>query len=289
LKSKHKVEAKKRAGLISSFRLTSLTVRTLINYWRPLGAIVSIYLALNLILASGLSIISSTASDLSGTLDLSSGGKISNALHGFGTVLGSYSSSNPEANSLMQVILLIIESLVIIWALRHLLAEKTVGVKEAYYNALTPFIPFVLVALCIILQLLPMVIGSYLTGILVGVAVGNGLIIFLFILLFLGLSIWSLYMLTSSIFALYIVTLPGVHPRQALLSAKNLVRFRRWTILRRVVFLPLVIVLLMAIIMIPLILFVPVLVAPVFYVLGIGAVLFAHTYLYTLYRSLIHE
>ncbi|HSX17795.1 MAG TPA: hypothetical protein VLE51_00340, partial [Candidatus Saccharimonadales bacterium] len=73
----------------------------------------------------------------------------------------------------------------------------------------------------------------------------------------------------------------------ALRSAKNLVKFRRWQLMRRIVFLPIFILVVMAALVVPLILFVSFLVAPVFYILSMLAILFIHTYLYSLYRSLL--
>ncbi len=67
------------------------------------------------------------------------------------------------------------------------------------------------------------------------------------------LALASLYMICSSIFALYIVTLPDMTPMKALRSARELVRYRRFTILRKLLFLPLGLLILAALVMIPLI------------------------------------
>jgi hypothetical protein len=54
-----------------------------------------------------------------------------------------------------------------------------------------------------------------------------------------------------------------------------------------VLFLPLLIVVLMGIIIVPLIIFAQSLVVPTFFVLAMLSVLFAHTYLYSLYKGLL--
>jgi hypothetical protein len=101
------------------------------------------------------------------------------------------------------------------------------------------------------------------------------------------LAAWSIYMLTSSVFAMYIVTLPNMQPLQALRSAKNLVKSKRWQLVRRLLFLPFFIIIVMGIFIVPLIIFAQFLVVPMFFVLAMFSVLFAHTYLYGLYKRLL--
>jgi hypothetical protein len=94
-------------------------------------------------------------------------------------------------------------------------------------------------------------------------------------------------MVSGSVFALYIVTLPDIQPRQALRSAKDLVSFRRLVILRKFLFLPILILVVMGLIIVPLILYASAIVPAVFYVLSVLALLFVHTYLYSLYRGML--
>lgn len=280
-KEKLKKEAKKQAPIPSSFRLTRQTL-SILRFWKPLGGIFLVYLVLNVIFTTGF------ISDLHTTAgNISSSHNVSNALHGFGSLLGS-GTSGAQNSSAAQSILLVLESLVIIWALRRLLAAESVGVKQAYYQSMTPLIPFVLVVAVIILQLLPVTLGAaVLELILASAFVAGTLLTVVFAILFSLLAAWSLRMISSSVFALYIVTLPDMQPRQALRSAKNLVRFRRLAIVRRLLFLPICVLLLMGVVMLPIILFVPFLVVPVFFVLTMLVIIFMHTYLYSLYRGLI--
>jgi hypothetical protein len=151
-----------------------------------------------------------------------------------------------------------------------------------------PLIPFLLVVFVIILQLLPITLGTAALGVvLTSVFSSQAAVTIIFSLFFVLLAGWSAYMLSSSVFALYIVSLPHMQPRQALRSAKSLVRFRRWQLMRKVLFLPLLILAIMAILIIPLILSATFLVVPVFYVLSGLSILFIHTYLYSLYRSML--
>lgn len=281
-----KKEARKRTKLPGSFRLTWRVFGTLRAYWKILGGIVLVYLILNIVFASGISGLGASVAEIKANLE--NGDRFWNALGGFSSLVGSAGASSSQTASVLQSMLIILESLVIIWALRQLLAGNKVGVKQAYYQSMSPLIPFLLVVAVIFIQLLPLTFGAPVIGtILSTILNAGGLLTMLFIIIFAVLALWSFYMISSSIFALYIVTLPDMQPRQALRSAKNLVKYRRWALMRRVAFLPIFILAAMAIIVVPLILFVSFAVVPIFYILSTVAILFVHAYLYSLYRSLL--
>ncbi len=274
--------------LTGSFSLTGQVVRTLKKFWKPLGGIVLVYLILNVIFASGISSLSTTVNDIKDNFQASGGRHFVDAIGGFGSLVGSAGASSSQTASVLQAILVVLESLVIIWAIRQLLSGDPIKVKAAYYRSMTPLIPFLLVIAVIFIQLLPVTLGSAIIGaILTTIFNSSAVLTAVFVGIFSALAVWSVYMISSSIFALYIVTLPGMEPRQALRSAKELVKFHRWQLMRRVAFLPLFILIAMAVLVVPLILFASFLVAPVFYVLSMIAILFIHTYLYSLYRSLL--
>lgn len=287
---KAKVEARQMAKLPGSFRISSESFKILVNHWRSLGGIVLIYLILNVIFASGISGLNSTVDTIKA--DLNNVGAhahpLASGLGGFLSLVSSAGSSSSATGSALQTILIIMESLVIIWALRQLSAGKSFKVKDAYYNSMTPLVPFLLVIAVIIVQFIPISFGSALVA---GLTSTPGLITGLWYVLLLGifgiLAAWSVYMVSASVFGLYIVTLPGMQPKSALRSARNLVRFRRWLVLRRVLFLPILLLVFSGAIIIPLILYATFLVTPVFYILSAIGILFVHTYLYNLYRGLL--
>jgi hypothetical protein len=286
-RDKARVDARKRKPIIGSFRLTGLVLRIFRQHWRVLGGIVLVYLVLNIVFAGAVSNISSVFSNIKG--DLNNGGNgFWHAAAGFGSLVGSAGSSGSSTGSALQSMLFVIESLVIIWALRHLLSGQSISVKLAYYRSTGPLIPFLLVIFMIIIQLLPVTLGGIiLTAVATSVFTGSGAATIIAVIGFVMLAAWSIYMVSASIFALYIVTLPDMSPRPALRAAKDLVRFRRWSIIRKVFFLPVLIVVVMAAVIIPLILFVQPIVAIAFFILSMLAILFVHTYLYSLYRELL--
>jgi hypothetical protein len=74
---------------------------------------------------------------------------------------------------------------------------------------------------------------------------------------------------------------------QALRSARDLVKYRRWAVLSRVVFMPLALLLMIALIVVPLILFAISAVEWVFFFLTMLSLAIVHSYMYSLYRSLL--
>jgi hypothetical protein len=153
-----------------------------------------------------------------------------------------------------------------------------------------PLVPFVLILLVMALQMLPTFIGLsvYQLVVIAGIAASAVEIIF-WGLGALALALLSLYLLVSSIVALYIVTLPDMTPLTALRSAKQLVKGRRWTIMRKMLFFPVLCLLAAAIIMLPFILVVPALAGWLLFALGFVGVAAGHAYFYNLYQRLLDE
>jgi hypothetical protein len=206
----------------------------------------------------------------------------------FGLLIGTAGSGGTPTAGLYQSILLILFSLVFIWSLRQLQAGQKVGLREAFYKSTYPLIPFLLVLLVIGLELIPLLLGSSIYAIVISNSIAvTFLERTLWGLLFGGFVLLSLYMMSSSLFALYIVTLPDMTPLRALRSARELVRFRRWSVLRKIIALPLLLLILAAIVVIPFILVFTAVAATVFFICSVLAVAIVHAYMYSLYRELL--
>jgi len=206
----------------------------------------------------------------------------------YGLLLGSVSAASSETASTYQAILLVLVSLALIWALRQTHSAKKVGVRESFYKGMYPLVPFVAILFVIGLQSIPLAIGNWLFSVTVvaGLATTSleqwlwGIFCFL-------LALLTVYMVCSSLFALYVSTLPDMTPLKALRSTRELVRYRRWEIIRKVLFLPLVLLIVTAVIMIPAILIITPLAEWLFFVLSMALLAVAHSYLYSLYRELL--
>lgn len=278
--------------LKGAFRLFVQSIKTLLKNWRLFGGIVLVYLVLTVVLVKSFGISSNIAGLKSAFLSFfhGSSAELKTSLGLFSILLTNANSTASEVAGAYQSMLLVIISLVVIWALRQSLAKDKVKltIRDAFYKSLYPLVPFMIVLFIVGLELIPLLLARFLYGSVFsgGLAV-TGIEKVLWAL-FLGLlTLLSFYMITSSIFGLYIVTLPDVRPLQALRSARELVRYRRWMIMRKVLFLPLAIIILGALIVVPIIIISPSVAEWVFFVLSMMVLATVHSYLYNLYRELL--
>lgn len=285
-----KVIVSPKKNLPKARNLFVQSTRHILKNKRIFFGITGIYLLLTILLVKGLSG-SNEIPELKQTLQEALGGttgQLAASTAIFGLLLGNTTVVNSEVAGTYQSILLIVTSLAIIWALRQTHANKSIWIREAYYRGMYPLIPFLAVLFVIGLQLLPLAAASWLFNITVvaGLAVTTIEQVVWIILCFL-LALLSLYMVSSSVFALYVVTLPDMTPMRALRSTRELVRQRRWEILRKVLFLPLMLLIIGAVIMLPLILYLTPLAEWAFFVLSMFALGLSHSYMYSLYRELL--
>ncbi len=279
-----------KSPLPGAFKLFKASLKFLLKNWKLFGGIILVYLILDVLLVKGFGS-SSDIPSIKTALEELFGGQNNQVITGltlFGLLLGSAGSVPSELAGAYQSMLLAIVSLAVIWSLRQTLAREKIGLRDAFYKSTYPAIPFLIVLFIIGLQLIPLILSSYLYALVIG----GGLAVmaiekFLWILLLFLLALLSLYMITSSIFALYIVTLPDMRPLQALRSARELVRYRRWTIMRKFLFLPFILLILAILITLPIILFLTPIAEWIFFILTVMTVPIVHSYMYHLYRELL--
>lgn len=278
--------------LPSVLQLTKAAWRTLWQHKNLFIGITLTYGLLNLLLVQGLAG-STDVAGLKNTLNQAFTGNFGSLASGvsvFVVLVGSAGNGSSQTAGAYQLFLGLITSLAVIWALRQVLAGAIVRVRDAYYLGMYPLIPFMLVLLVIGLQLLPLLIGSTLYSLVVT----NGIAVYpvekvIWALMYGLLALLSLYLVSSSLFALYIVTLPNMTPMKALRSARDLVRYRRWTVLLKILCLPLILLVVAAVIMVPIIIWLTPLAQWVFFLLTMFALVAIHACMYTLYRELLNE
>ncbi len=279
-----------RKKVTGAFRLMVDAFWTLKTHWKLFGGILLVYLFLLFFLV-GLNGSSANIQEAKKNLgEISSGtaGQLGSGLLLFTSIAGSSGTSGSESGSAYQSIVFIVVSLAIIWALRQLNAGQKVSVRDSFYKGMYPLVPSILVALVIGLQLIPFAIGSFLFGVAFGSGVAVGFVEqsawMVVILVLAGISV---YMLCSSIFAFYVSTLPDMKPMEALRSARKIVRYRRWTILRKLLFLPVALLVIGAAITLPFVWIWPVAAQWVFVLFSVLSLAWAHSYIYSLYRELL--
>lgn len=289
---KHKKQVIRTAKQIpSSFRLLGRAVRHVWHHKKLFGGILLLYGALYFILVRGLAgnfQLHETRQAIEDAVS-GEGGQLATATTLFGVLIGGGSSTTSESGGVYQVVLFVIFSLAVIRALRQTFEDRgKATIKGSLYQGMYPLVPYVLVGLVILLQLVPALIGVTVFGIVTanGIAV-NGIEQLLWLLvLVMSLGV-SLYLLSASLFASYIVTLPNMTPLQALRSARKLVRFRRFLVLRKLLFLPLIILVIAALIFLPLVLYATVIAEPIFLFFVFMLMVVTHAYMYSLYRELL--
>jgi len=189
-----------------------------------------------------------------------------------------------------------------VWILRNSIAGVKFKLRDAIYNAGAPLIPTILLSLMLIIQFIPIALSivgfsaAQLTGLLDG-----GIEAMLFWVVIGLLVSLSLYWMSTTLFALVVVTLPGVYPMQALKTASDIVVGRRLMILYRLLWMGLLIILSWIIVMLPLILlnawitsiweafkYVP-LVPVVMLAMSTATLIWAASYIYVLYRNIVDD
>jgi hypothetical protein len=248
------------------------------------------YGVLNILLVRGFSS-GANVSSLKHQLSQAASGNVGQLAVGFSvfvSLLASSGNSSSATAGAYQIFLGLVISLATIWVLRQVMAGERVRLRDAFYKGMYPLIPFIFVLLVVLLQTVPFLIG----GGLYNLVVTNGIAVYtseklLWGLLFFVLTVISVYMLCSSLFALYIVTLPDMTPMKALRSARQLVRYRRPSVFRKLLFLPVALLVIAAAIMVPIIVFAAPIAPWVLFVLAMIGLIILHAYMYTLYRELL--
>lgn len=207
----------------------------------------------------------------------------------FGTLVGVSGSVPSDSAAVYQTVLFVVLSLAVIWTLRQTYqSPKKLKVSTVFYSSMSPLVPYVLTWLVVLLQLIPALTGIFLYSIVVanGIAVGWVEQVLWLVLLFAFIGV-SIFMISSSLFATYIAALPDMRPMVALKKAKSLVKFRRFLIIRKLVFLPFILIVLLGLVFFPLVLYAAVVAEVLFLIVSLLLLFILHTYVYMLYREML--
>lgn len=215
---------------------------------------------------------------------------------------GGMSSGLTDVQQIYVGLITLVTWLTTVWLLRNISAGRKVKMRDGVYNSGAPIIPTFLVALIILIQLLPLalaIIGigaASISGLL-----SNGVEAMLFWIAAGLLASVTLYFIIGTLFALVIVTLPGMYPMQAIKASGDMVIGRRVRILFRLIWMALIELVVWSLIMIPLILLdnwlseiwpivgqIPI-VPVVLLVLTALTTIWTSSYIYLLYRKVVDD
>lgn len=208
---------------------------------------------------------------------------------------GAFSGTATELSQILQLFITLIFWLALLWISRQIMADKKTSLREALYNAPVALIPTMLLLVLLFIQLIPGSLGMFLLAYTTGAVENiNGLLAMGLSVLSLLFIVWSVFMVVRTIIALVITSLPNTYPINAFKTAKTVVKGRRFTILMKLLGLVLALILLAIVLLVPPIILSAWLggnvawVVLVFYELfNVVSFIFAVTYLYRMYRTLI--
>ena len=219
-----------------------------------------------------------------------------------GSTVGAFSPQLSEAQQLTAGILVVLLWLTVVWLLRNQLAGKHPKVRDALYNAGSPIVATAIVVLLMVVQLMPATLAALGYSALTSNSLfQQGVVPMVVTAIAILMVTLSIYLVTTTIFSLIIITIPGMYPWEAIRAAGDLVVGRRLRILLRFFWMILTVGLVWIIIMMPIIAmsawaqssieaisWVPV--VPIFLTLvSSAAVVYAAAYTYLLYRKVIED
>lgn len=222
----------------------------------------------------------------------------------FGGVVYSHWATQPRdgVQQILGIFILVMMWLTTVWLVRAIAVGNKPKIRDGLYQAGAPIVAFAVLCFIALCQLLPAALGVILyvtlqsadiltnTPLLITAAAIAGL-----------LGVLSLYWLTSTAFAMIIVTLPGIYPMQAIRMAGDIVVGRRIRVLLRLSWLAVMVAIFWAVLLIPIIMFdgwltsvadgaadVPIIPVSVLLVASCSVV-FAATYIYLFYRRVVKD
>jgi hypothetical protein len=209
-------------------------------------------------------------------------------------------SETTEAQQIFSVFIFLLTWLTTVWLLRNVLAGHKVKLRDGLYNAGSPIFATVVVTVFIAIQFIPVALAliGYNAALASGLLDGGAATMLFWIGAAL-LVVLSLYWITSSLFALIIVTLPGMYPYQAIRTASDLMLGRRTKILFRWLWMALTVVVAWLVVMLPIILldmglkslwpaieWLPIIPFALL-IMTAGTTVWAAAYVYLLYRNVV--
>lgn len=167
---------------------------------------------------------------------------------------GGLNQAPSESQQIFAIFLFLVSWLVTIFLVRHILAEKKINLRDAFYNALSPLLSTICVIAMLFLQALPIliVIIAYSAAVVTKFLETPfyALVFFIFAML---MIILALYWMSGTFLALVAVTTPGLYPLVAMSAVNDLIAGRRMKIIGRLVFLLFFLAVIWAVVVVPLI------------------------------------
>ena len=288
LKKKLKITKKKNVAdrlVIPGFwRHFYLTYNELVTFWRSFVGVVFVYGFVYIILVIGFVFLSPT-SIKDNLVDLPEGLALIDKAY-----LSLYSSidffSGDQASQLIQFFLFVIASLAFIWTLRKVRQLKKVKIAEAYYSGTAQIVPLILTIVLLFIFLIPLSLGSSIaaTGLNLASSVLETTLIIVISSLLAFVSLWLMARYWS---AFYIISLPNMRPLESLSKSAKLTKGNRLKISLQVLWFSLISLIIFGLIIFLFGISLPLVTPYIFVFLMFVLFAWAHTFMFSIYRSLV--
>ena len=241
-------------GLLSHIAATFKIIRQNFKIFLPLiGLIALLYISLVGLMSE------STFQEFKESIDNTNKELVSGRLGNLGraglTLVGTVTTGGlttmNDAQKIFSILLFMITWLVSIYLARHLLAGHHPRMRDGLYNALSPLISTLFVALIVFIELIPIITYQAAVSTEFLKTPFYALVYFIFASL---MTILSVYLTSSSLMGLIAVSAPGLYPLTAIETARNLIAGRRIRFLVRILYLFFWVALIYVIIVLPAIL-----------------------------------
>lgn len=219
---------------------------------------------------------------------LTFGKNLSASLSTLGSLSGTIGGSNSSAGSVIQFVLFLLFSLVFIKGIREANKSRKLKFSEGIYSSAYPFVQFLIVVIILAFGTLPVLLSAYFFNTIFsnGIA-ASGLERVIWAVVCAAILISGIYLLISSIFSLFIVTLPNMRPWASMKASWKLVKSRRFLIARKIISMLVSLFIVLGVVALVLVWILPVISAWVILILGLMSLVVVYTYLYSLYRELL--
>lgn len=210
---------------------------------------------------------------------------------------GALNNNLSDAQYIYVSILFVIGMLTIVWLLRHQLAGKKLTLRDGLYSAAAPIMAEYVLLIIGIIQLIPaaLVLLFYVSA-TTGGLLNGGIETAMFSLAILLVVVLTLYFMTTTLFAMFIATIPGTHPLRAYKTARKIVAGQRLRLLLRLVWMLVIVLVTCFIVLVPIVIIVNSVgggnswAIPLAYQLAIiTSTVYATAYGYLLYRRMIDD
>lgn len=213
------------------------------------------------------------------------------------TLTGALNNNLTDAQWLLLGAIAILAILSTVWLLRQQLAGRRVNMRDGLYGSAGPIAAEFVLVFIGMLQMLPfaLLLLAYYTVTASEILTG-GIETAMFTLALVLVAVLTLYFMTTTLFALFIATIPGTYPLKAYRAARQIVAGQRLRLLIRLLWMAITIVVAWFIIMVPVVIIVNAFeaggswVIPIAFQVMVGAsFIYGTAYGYLLYRRMIDD